>query len=286
MLMIKYYSVCKRIISVEAPSFSTDLGDFKLFEVPPAQADIKVTCRVSESLPPFPQNGKKLENGLTVSWQGDDVYRHTPMGLCEGSLSRYNLSDPTRSDAYFTHQNYTTFFHFRYLWNSVSLSQLLLPYKALLFHASYISYENKAILFSAPCGTGKSTQAELWRVHKGAEIINGDKAGISIDADGVNAHGLPFSGTSGICQNRSMPLSAIVILGQAKENSIRRLSGAEAVLSLIDNIYLDFVAPGETQRCVDLLIELLEKIPVYRLDCTPDERAVKKLADELKVGQV
>ncbi len=283
--MIKYYSICKKIISVEAPSFSTDLGDFKLFEVQPAQADIKVTCRISENLPPFPQNGKKLENGITVSWQGDDVYRHTPMGICEGSLSRYNVSDPTCSDAYFTHRNYTTFFHFRYLWNSVSLSQLLLPYKVLLFHASYISYENKAILFSAPCGTGKSTQAELWRIHKGAEVINGDKAGVSMDADGVNAHGLPFSGTSGICKNRSMPLSAIVILGQAPENSIRRLSGAEAVMCLMDNIYLDFVAPGETQRCVDLLIELLEKIPVYRLDCTPDERAVKKLADELKVGQ-
>ena len=137
-------------------------------------------------------------------------------------------------------------------------------------------------MFSAPCGTGKSTQAELWRVHKGAEIINGDKAGVSVDADGVNAHGLPFSGTSGICKNRSMPLKAIVLLGQAKENRIRRLNGAEAVMSLMSNVYLDFIAPEETQRCVDLLIELLKKVPVYRLDCTPDEQAVEKLASELK----
>ena len=280
--MTKYYSVCKKTISVDAPSFSTNLGDLELFEVQPSQADIKITCRVAENLPTFPQNGKKSESGTTVSWQGDDIYRYTPMGTLEGSLSRYNFSDPSRSDAYFTDYSYSTFFHFRYLWNSVSLSQLLLPYKVLLFHASYISHDGKAILFSAPCGTGKSTQAELWRVHKGAEIINGDKAGVSVDADGVNAHGLPFSGTSGICKNRSMPLKAIVLLGQAKENRIRRLNGAEAVMSLMSNVYLDFIAPEETLRCVDLLIELLKKVPVYRLDCTPDEQAVEKLASELK----
>ncbi len=281
--MVKYYSVCKKIISIEAPSFSTDLGDFKLFEVHPSKADVKVTCRVSENLPSFPHNSKKSESGITVSWQGDDVFRYIPMGIHEGALARYNLSDPTHSNAYFTHHSYTTFFHFRYLWNSVALSQLLLPFKILLFHASYISYKNKAILFSAPCGTGKSTQAELWRIHKGAEVINGDKAGISVDANSINAHGLPFSGTSGICKNRSMPLSAIVILGQAKENSIRRLNGTEAIMSLIENIYLDFIAPGEMQQCIDLLIDLLKKVPVYRLDCTPDEHAVEKLAKELEI---
>ena len=281
--MTKYYSVCNKIISVNAPSFSTDLGNLRLFEVLPSQTDIKVTCKVAENLPPFPRNGKETESGITVSWQGDDVYRHTPMGIHEGALSRYSVSDPTCSDVYFTHRSYSTFFHFRYFWSSVSLSQLLLPFRVLLFHASYISYKNKAILFSAPCGTGKSTQAELWRIHKDAEIINGDKAGVSIDAEGINAHGLPFSGTSGICKNRSMPLSAIVILGQAKENRIRRLNGTEAIMCLIENIYLDFIAPGEMQSCVDLLIELLKKVPVYRLDCTPDEHAVEKLAKELKI---
>ena len=49
------------------------------------------------------------------------------------------------------------------------------------------------------------------------------------------------------------------------------------------NIYLDFVAPGETQQCVDTLIELLSKVPVYHLQCTPDERAVKALAKEIGI---
>ena len=172
---------------------------------------------------------------------------------------------------------------YRYMWNSVSLGQLLLPFKSLLFHASYISVDGEAILFSAECGVGKSTQAELWRKHRGAEVINGDKAGVSVENDGVYAHGLPFCGTSGICKNKTLPLKAIVLLGQAPENKIRRVTGIEAIQSLLGNIYLDFLAPGETQKCVDVLIELLNTVPVYRLDCTPDEKAVETLALQLGV---
>lgn len=279
--MTKNYSICGKVISVETPPVSTDLGDLGLFEIESEKTDVKVACHVAEKLPWFPPDGKDMGNGIVVSWDGNDVYRHTPMGVYEGSLSRYNFSDPRKSDAYFTNRNFKTFFHYRYLWNSISLSQLLLPFKVLLFHASYIIYDNKAILFSAPCGTGKSTQAELWRRYKSAEIVNGDKAGISVGESGVYAHGLPFSGTSGICKNISAPLSAIVLLGQAPENRIRRINGAEALAGLMSNIYLDFIAPGETERCVDTIIELLETVPVYKLDCTPDIGAVETLACQL-----
>ncbi|WP_370839368.1 hypothetical protein [Intestinibacter bartlettii] len=35
--------------------------------------------------------------------------------------------------------------------------------------------KDKGILFSAPSGTGKSTQADLWEKYENAEIINGDR---------------------------------------------------------------------------------------------------------------
>ena len=56
-----------------------------------------------------------------------------------------------------------------------------------------IAFQNKAILFSAPSGTGKSTQADLWQKYvRGVEIINGDRAIIGIEDNGVKAYGLPF----------------------------------------------------------------------------------------------
>lgn len=47
---------------------------------------------------------------------------------------------------------------------------------ALVLHCAYMQREGKAILFSAPSGTGKTTQATLWEKHRGTRVVNGDKA--------------------------------------------------------------------------------------------------------------
>ena len=279
--MIKYYSICGKRISIESPLPITEHENFSVFATEEGKTDIQITYNIGESLPHIPGESKTAQNGSLVSSSGGTIYRNTPMGVAQGALSCYSYDDISHSQVYFTKNSYNCMSDYRYMWNSVSLGQLLLPFKILLFHASYISFNDSAILFSAQCGVGKSTQAELWRKHKGAEVINGDKAGVSVTAEGVFAHGLPFCGTSGICKNKSLPLKAIVLLSQAPENKITRLSGVNVIQSLISNIYLDFIAPGETQHCVDTLIELLKTVPVYHLQCTPDEKAVECLAKEL-----
>jgi hypothetical protein len=165
----------------------------------------------------------------------------------------------------------------RYMWLTIALSQLMLNQNVLFFHSSFIDYKGKGILFSAPCGTGKSTQAFLWEKHRNARIINGDKAGVSLKDGVVYANGVPFCGTSNICKNVTVPLNAIVLLEQAKENQIIRLKGAHALQMLMKNIYLDMIAPDEQRKCVDLLIDIMAEVPVYLLKCTPDEQAVESL---------
>lgn len=279
--MEKNYSICGKTISIDLPCAITEHENFKIFTVDEGNADIYITYNIVKNLPQMPDNGRIEKDGVTVSYDGDMVYRNNRMGVAEGALSCYNAKDTSRSQVFFTKESYEVMSDFRYMWNSVSLSQLLLPLKILLFHASYISINGEAILFSAECGVGKSTQAELWRKHMGAEIINGDKAGVAVEKTGVYAYGLPFCGTSGICKNETMPLKAIVLLGQSTRNAIRRVTGVEAIQSLLNNVYLDYLAPGEMQKGVDVLIELLGTVPVYRLDCTPDEGAVETLAHQL-----
>lgn len=91
------------------------------------------------------------------------------------------------------------------------------------------------------------------------------------------AHGVPFAGTSGICENVSLPLRAVVVLSQAPENSVRRLGPSEAVAALCPNLFVDQAIPEEWQMALHLLLDLVASVPVYALACTPDERAVAAL---------
>lgn len=162
------------------------------------------------------------------------------------------------------------------LWTTIWLNHLLLYFRTLTFHASYIGHEGRGILFTAASGTGKSTQAELWSAHRGAQVINGDKAAIRLDGEPM-AHSLPFCGTSGICENISLPLKAVVVLSQAPQNTVRRLGPSEAVAALCPNVFVDQAIPEEWQMALNLLLDLVAAVPVYALACTPDVRAVEAL---------
>ena len=276
--MKKFYQICQKLICIDAECFPGDNPMWEQFETSLHNADINISCKISDDFPEV-SNGTQCGE-FTVSVDGNTVYRAFPMGKANGALTKYTPDNTSHSETFFTPRSFPIMMDNRFMWSSVSLAQLLLPQNAFFIHSSFISINGKAVLFSAPCGTGKSTQAALWEKHRGAEVINGDKAGIIVE-NGVYACGVPFCGTSGICKNKIFPLGAIVLLSQAKTNSIKRLGGAEALQGIMQNIYLDFIAPDEQLKCADLIIELLSDIPVYYLGCTPDERAVITLEKKL-----
>lgn len=283
--MKKYYFLCKKLICIEAESFPGDNPLWSQFEVEEGIADINVSCRVCEPFPEMPGKNKGKSGEFLVSVAGDTVYRAMPMGILHGALTRYTPADTSHSETFFTSKSFPVMMDSRYMWSSVSLAQLLLTKNAFFIHSSYISVGGKAILFSAASGTGKSTQAALWEKHRSAEVINGDKAGILVE-NGVYACAAPFCGTSGICKNINLPLGAIVLLSQSAENSVRRLTGLEALQGVLKNVYLDLLAPNEQQMIFDLLIEMLKTVPVYSFGCTPDENAVAALEKALQDGGV
>lgn len=275
--MFKNYTICGKKIRIKMSDFPNDSADWRLFESGDGVADISIACQVGERLPEISARlcGEKGE--FQVFSDGEKAYRKRQMGVFEGALAEYGFKDGNECQLYFTEKSFPVLTDERYFWSSIPLAQLLLPKNAVLMHASYIDVGGSAILFSAPCGTGKSTQAELWRVHRNAKVINGDKAGIYLKNGNALAGGVPFCGTSKICHNVDLPLKAIVLLSQGKQNIAKHLTGFEALQGVINNIYLDLLAPSERQMCVDFVIELLKKVPVISLQCTPDERAVEEL---------
>lgn len=151
-----------------------------------------------------------------------------------------------------------------------------------VLHSSFIDIGGKAILFTAPSGTGKSTQAELWHDLRSARIINGDRSIVRCTEEGVFVCGIPFMGSSHYCENVTLPLSGIVYLSQAPQTSIRRLAGVEAFRRVWEGITVNAWDKEDMSAVMDTLSQVLSAVPVWHLSCTPDETAVVALEQQLR----
>ena len=158
-----------------------------------------------------------------------------------------------------------------------ALERHMIKNDSLILHCAYMVYQGKAILFSAPSGTGKSTQAELWKQYRGSRIVNGDRA-LLRKIDGVwSACGWPVCGSSDICESEDTPLYTIVMLRQGETNHIERLSPVQAFTKLYAQITINQWNPAFVQRAMELIEDLIGQIPVYQLTCNMTEDAVQCL---------
>lgn len=165
----------------------------------------------------------------------------------------------------------------KYVLRCMAVEHMIARNQGFVFHCSYIDRGGKAILFTAPSGVGKSTQADLWHRHRGAEIVNGDRAAVRY-ADGVLlAEGLPFAGSSEYCKNRTMPIEAIVYLEQAPCTTIRKLHGYEAFSKIWEGISVNTWDRTDMELVSSVAQKAATEIPVFQLSCTPDETAVAAL---------
>ena len=169
-----------------------------------------------------------------------------------------------------------------HLFQLMRLEQVCITLQTVLLHTSFIKWKEKGILFTAPSGTGKSTQADLWKKTEGAEIINGDRAVIRKVGSLWKAYGLPYAGSSQIFRNDSAVIKAIVVLRQGKKNQLTRLRPAEAFKWIYSETVVRSWDDSFRKRIVDLLSELVVNVPVWKLYCLPGKEAVELLQNELE----
>ena len=167
------------------------------------------------------------------------------------------------------------------IWNYMAFENPLLYYQAFLLHSSFISWQNNGILFTAPSGTGKSTQADLWKKYEDADIYNGDRTIIRKIDGKYYGFGSPYAGSSGIYRNESAPIKAIVVIEQGPDNVIRRLRGREAFLPLFRETLMNTWNKEYMEKMTDLLMDAAFQIPVYHLSCRPDQDAVDTVKNEI-----
>ena len=150
------------------------------------------------------------------------------------------------------------------------------PHRTLKMHASVTVLNGQALLFLGVSGTGKSTHSRLWRKFvPGATLLNDDEPIVRVLEDGeVRVYGCPWSGSTPCYKNELARVKAFVYLYQAPENKLSRLRGRDS----FDAIYSSsaFLHSDKVRHLAmfDTVADVLERIPVYRLDCRPDEEAV------------
>ena len=251
-----------------------------LFEETPPRVDVVLDVHDCEQLP-------KLESG--GYWEGTNYYLYVGKELRVFHVNEVGQA-PFSVTCYQKDGNVSLLYLKEYehyftgssgIFNRIVAEQLLLQQKRLLLHASFVEYKGQGILFSGPSGIGKSTQAELWRQSMGAEIVNGDRVAVGISDAIWTAWGIPYAGTSGICCNKNTPICAIVVLGQAEENQINRLELKDAFRFLYPEITIHQQDDRFVQGVVAMLSELISGVPVFRLECIPDESAVEMLYENL-----
>ena len=162
------------------------------------------------------------------------------------------------------------------------MRELMIRHDTMILHASRVMLGGRAVLFSAPSGTGKTTQANLWKSVLGAEIVSNDRTVIRKTRDGILTSGYAVDGGAPVCDPRPVPPCALVILRQGPENHAERLPVSAAFCDLIGQTALDLWNPEEIAKAEMLWLDILSECPAWRLTCRPDEEAVNCLYEALR----
>lgn len=155
-----------------------------------------------------------------------------------------------------------------------------MPSETLLFHASVVAREGRAYLFLGKSGTGKSTHSNLWRKYlPGTELVNDDNPAVGIRGDRVVVYGTPWSGKTPCYRNVQFPVGAFVRLHQAPENRISRRSAPQAFADLLPSCSgVKWDTRLYRAQC-DTVGEVVRRLPIYYLECLPDEGAARLCHD-------
>ncbi len=162
-----------------------------------------------------------------------------------------------------------------YMWTGAKFCEELLAFDGFMLHASGVVYENKAYLFSAPSGTGKSTHTGIWRRAFGEDktyIINDDKPVIRIIDGKAVAFGTPWSGKTDQNENMGVPLQGICFVERSESNWIEPMSPKDAVHRILDQTIRPQDA-GKMSRLLELLDRVLCTVKVHTLHCNMENDA-------------
>lgn len=148
----------------------------------------------------------------------------------------------------------------------------LLRYDGFYLHASAVTLNGKAYLFSAPSGTGKSTHTEKWCRLFGARYLNDDKPVLRLQNGQWYAYGTPWSGKHDLSENIGAPIGGIAVLLRGQENEISPMTPAQAMPAILSQMFHRHTRQ-DMELQLALVDQLLRQVPIWQLFCRNDDAA-------------
>ena len=269
----QYLSIAGLTLSLSGPTaaFPPQFNAFCI-DAPPK---VHLHINIQIGMPAFSQNGKVIlrSKELVVLEQEEQYILLFPQSP---TLAEIRLKKDASYALCYCIPPYDKRFH-NELFHALRLVYLYLAgrHQMVALHSSSILYQDKAWLFSAPSGTGKSTHANLWRDLYNTPILNGDLNLLAIQNGLPVIHGIPWCGTSMLFDTQTHPLGGIILLKQAPADTIEELSHDQRILFVHQRLISPVWTPKQFDTNLSVIQEIADSVLICRLHCTKESSACK-----------
>lgn len=290
-----YYSIADLHLELTFPSewdMSQLLPNFEPF-VTQRNEESPISCRVYMSLVDLafePQEGKLLSD-ISIVWGDRFTFYETEdyywtliqYGKEEGKFWKMRSSKDFSFNTIYCGAQLPVRNNFMSWYCMVAFAQSALLYKCVLFHASVVIDDEFGYAFLGRSGTGKSTHSRLWLQYiEGFTLLNDDNPAIRIKGNDTYIYGTPWSGKTKCYIDDMRPLGGLVRLKQAPHNIFEWQKSKDALIALLPSCSAIRWNNSLYSSLINILIEIIGRIPVAELQCLPDEEAAKLCYNKLK----
>lgn len=266
-------------------SLSQNMDDAKFTtDVLPVAHTAKVDACWTETVPKLTGECRREPNMAIFQTEQEevrvyDVLNTKSLQECNPAMfSRRSHKDKMRISLAIVRSNWNRHSRDFRPWFYIHLEELLLENQALILHAASIVYQGQAILFTAPSGTGKTTQTNLWHSNlNDVEDLNGDRTLLQKTENGWYACGFPICGSSGRCEQKAVPIKSVIIVRRGELEEVCELSALQSVMTLYSEITIPNLDQKYPKQAMGLLEDLVRNVPVIQYACTMNNTAFTTL---------
>ena len=281
-MISKKYKFGEIKLEILTPVDFKDTEPFKTFIKPFENPNYKITIELVDELSKTILNYCYKADDSTCVRGNDKIYiYYKDRDNLDGFYALRIIEEDKNECVIRFRKSFTDNISSRTVFAVIGIEEIAAVNNAAILHSSFVNLNGESLIFTGPSGIGKSTQADLWANYRNAEIINGDKTLLYIKDNKAYASGLPFSGTSKFCKNKSIPVKNIISLSQAEKNKAQRLNGFKSFIEIYRGCYPIPYSKLLTNRQTDLIEQFSKKVNVYEYACLPDETSVSYLEEKI-----